>query len=234
MKNFIGVLGGMGPAATVDFMQKVIELTHAGNDQQHIPLLVSSMPDIPDRTACLLHGGASPLPALLERLQMLEKAGAACIVIPCNTAHYWFAQLQAAASVEMLNLIDLVTAAAREAGFSKVGLLATNATLATGLYQKALEKIGIACIAPEGDLQQSVMNGVYALKAGDLAQAHDLLAAPYQYLRQQKVEAVILGCTEIPLIFADEVRTHPARFLDSTQILARAVVGWYKNSIFVP
>ncbi|MCL2739555.1 MAG: amino acid racemase [Bacteroidales bacterium] len=228
-EHLIGVLGGMGPAATIDFMHKVIELTPAACDQQHIPMMVSSMPDIPDRSAHLLQGGASPLPALLHRLQLLEKAGASCIVIPCNTAHYWFPQLKAATSVAMLNLIDEVVDAACEARFSKVGLLATDATLATGIYQTALEKKGIECVAPDGVMQKAVMDGIYTYKAGDSAKARQGFEAPYCCLQQQQVGAIILGCTEIPLILADEIRKKPACFLDSNRILAQAVVRWYSG-----
>ncbi|MDR2711216.1 MAG: amino acid racemase [Burkholderiales bacterium] len=229
MDYLVGVLGGMGPAATVDFMQKLIDLTDAGSDQQHIPLLVSSIPDIPDRGAYLLNGGESPEPALLCCLQMLEQAGAACIVIPCNTAHYWFPQLKAATQAEMLNLIEAVAEAAREAGFYRVGLLATGATLATGLYQTVLERFGIDCVAPEGALQEAVMDGIHALKAGDTASARRSFDAPYRFLQEQKVEAIILGCTEIPIILAGEVREMPAFFLDSNKILAQVVVRWYEK-----
>jgi aspartate racemase len=234
MSYLVGILGGMGPAATADFMSKIIALTKAVEDQQHIPLLISSMPDIPDRSAYLMSGGSSPQPALVYRLRMLEKAGAACIVMPCNTAHYWFPQLKAATSVEMLSIIDVTVEAAREAGFSRVGLLATDATLASGLYQNALEKVGIDCVAPEGVVQKAAMAGTYALKAGDPLKARDCLEAPYQYLQLHKVEAVILGCTEIPLIMADEIRKNPTYFLDSNQILARAVVRWYENKTKKP
>jgi len=224
----LGVIGGMGPAATVDFMHKVIESTNATCDQQHIPMMVLSMPDIPDRSAHLLRGAPSPLPALLHRLQLLEKAGATCIVMPCNTAHYWFLQLKAAASVEMISLIDSVVNAAYESRFSKVGLLATDATLSTQLYQKALEEKGIECIAPQGEMQKAVMDGIYVYKAGDLEKARQSFEAPFYYLQQRQVDAVILGCTEIPLIMANEVQKTPESFLDSNKILAQAVVRWFK------
>ncbi|MDR2172825.1 MAG: amino acid racemase [Burkholderiales bacterium] len=229
MNYLVGVLGGMGPAATADFMSKIIELTEVGGDQQHIPLLISSMPDIPDRSAHLLNGGSSPQSALVHRLQMLEKAGAACIAMPCNTAHYWFSQLKAAASVDMLSIIDVTVEAAHEAGFSRVGLLATDATLQAGLYQTVLAKVGIECVAPEGAAQKAAMAGTYALKAGDPVKARDCLEVPYQYLQLHKVEAVILGCTEIPLILAKEIRKSPTYFLDSTKILAQAVIRWYES-----
>lgn len=106
MKHTIGILGGMGPAATADMLEKFVELRSANCDQQHIPLIVSSIPDIPDRTACLLSGGPSPLHYLERYLHMLEDAGAECIVIPCNTAHYWFDDLRAVAKVDMISILD--------------------------------------------------------------------------------------------------------------------------------
>ena len=228
-RDIVGVLGGMGPAATVDFMSKVIELTGADSDQQHIPLVVSSMPNIPDRSAHLLHGSSSPLPALLHRLHQLEKAGATVIVMPCNTAHYWFPQLRMAATVEMLNLIEEVVAVAQKAHFSKVGLLATSATLATLLYQKALSQTGMECIAPESTLQQEVMNSIYLCKSGNTTEARQRLEAPYRFLLQQNIEAIILGCTEIPIILAEEVLNKPDYFLDSNKILAQSLVNLYKQ-----
>ena len=104
MKHTIGILGGMGPAATADMLEKFVELRHASCDQQHIPLIVSSIPDIPDRTACLLSGGPSPYRYLERYLHMLEDAGAECIVIPCNTAHYWFDDLQNVAKARMISI----------------------------------------------------------------------------------------------------------------------------------
>ncbi|MCL2310309.1 MAG: amino acid racemase [Proteobacteria bacterium] len=228
MNYLIGVLGGMGPAATADLMNKIIELTEVTGDQQHIPLLVSSMPDIPDRGAHLLNGGASPLPALMDRLQMLEKAGAVCVVMPCNTAHYWFPQLKAAASAEMLSIIEATVEAVREAGLSEVGLLATDATLATGLYQSALEKAGIDCVVPDAVTQRTTMAGIFALKAGDPTTARRYLEAPYRYLLRE-ADAIILGCTELPLILAEEVRERPSFFFDSNKTLAQAVIRWYEG-----
>ena len=106
MKNIIGILGGMGPAATADMFQKFIQLTPAHCDQEHIPLVISSIPDIPDRTTSILHEGESPLPAMEEYMHGLERAGAKCIIIACNTAHYWYNDLKKKCNVDMLNIID--------------------------------------------------------------------------------------------------------------------------------
>ena len=217
----------MGPAATIDFMRKVVDLTPATRDQEHIPMLVLSMPDLPDRSTFLLSGGPSPFPALLSRLHTLEKAGATCIVIICNTAHYWFPQLKKAASVEMLSMIDSVAQAASAARLSKVGLLATDATVSTRLYQTAMAQKEIECNPPPDSLQKATMNSIYTYKGGDPVKARHLMEEPYQYFLQQHVDAIILGCTEVPLIMAKEAAQDPAFFLDSNKILAQAVVRWF-------
>ena len=173
MKHTIGILGGMGPAATADMLEKFVELRSANCDQQHIPLIVSSIPDIPDRTACLLSGGPSPWHYLERYLHMLEDAGAECIVIPCNTAHYWFDDLRAVAKAEMISILD-ATLSDIPPGVTRVGLLATNATLATGLYQKKMIAQGLALIQPEEAGQEQVMQAIYALKSGDKAAAQSL------------------------------------------------------------
>ena len=213
--------------ATIDFMQKVIALTQAECDQQHIPMLVASIPNIPDRSDHLLRGGPSPLPALLLRLKLLEKAGVDSIVIPCNTAHYWYDPLQAATTVEIVNLIDSVADMALEKGFSNIGLLSTDATIATCLYQNALEKRGIRCMVPLPELQKEMIVGINLYKSGRPIEARAHLEVPYCYLLQQESEAIILGCTETPLILSDEIAKNRHFFLDSNEILARTVVRRY-------
>ncbi|MGI9498397.1 MAG: aspartate/glutamate racemase family protein, partial [Geminicoccaceae bacterium] len=151
----IGVLGGMGPAATVDFMGKLVRLTSATADQDHIPLVVMSDPRIPDRVAPILDGrGASPAAAMVERAEALERAGAAALAIPCHTAHYWAFEVQAAVSLPLLHIVDAVLAdlERRQATKGSIGLLATAATLKAGLYQSKLEKAGYHCLLPDDEL----------------------------------------------------------------------------------
>ena len=122
----VGVLGGMGPLATVDFMHKLLAATPATRDQDHLPLLVSSIPQVPDRTAAYRGEGASPLPALIASGRRLVDGGASMVVMPCNTAHLWFEPLQAALGVPMLHLVDAALAEAAVAvGGAPLGLLAT-------------------------------------------------------------------------------------------------------------
>ena len=227
MKHTIGILGGMGPAATADMLEKFVALRRASCDQQHIPLIVSSIPDIPDRTACLLSGGPSPYHYLEQYLHMLEAAGAECIVIPCNTAHYWFDDLQAVAKVEMISILD-ATLNAIPASVSCVGLLATDATLAARLYQDKAAARGITLIQPEREGQAQVMQAIYALKRGDKAAAEALLLPQIRQLTAHGAQAIIMGCTEIPLIVAGHEAEFSCRFVDSTASLVRAAIRWYE------
>lgn len=228
MKHPIGILGGMGPAATADMLEKFVELRSVSCDQQHIPLIVSSIPDIPDRTACLLSGGPSPCHYLERYLHMLEDAGAECIVIPCNTAHYWFDDLRAVAKAEMISILD-ATLSEIPPGVTRVGLLATNATLATGLYQKKTIAQGLSLVQPEEVGQEQVMQAIYALKSGDKPAAQSLLYPQIGLLISRGAQVIIMGCTGIPLIVAGHENKFGRRFIDSTASLVHAAIRWYES-----
>ncbi|KKI47168.1 amino acid racemase [Hafnia alvei] len=228
MQHTIGILGGMGPAATADMLSKFVHFRHVGQDQQHIPIIACSIPDIPDRSACLLSGGPSPYDYLERYLHMLEGAGAECIVIPCNTAHYWFERLQHSAHVEMINILD-ATLAELPQHSQTIGLLATDATLATGLYQRKLVQQGKTLFVPEGKHQRAVMQAIYAYKAGDLLLSQTLLFPQIEALIERGVDTLIMGCTEIPLIINTEVARFNCTFIDSTAALVRAAIRWYEE-----
>ena len=229
MKKIIGILGGMGPAATADMFQKFIQLTPASCDQEHIPLLISSIPDIPDRSTALLKGGPSPLPAMQDYVNRLISAGAKCIVIACNTAHYWHKDLQASSSVPILSMIETTADAALQSGLKKIGILATNATLATGLYKQEIENRGLVYIEPSPEDQTLVMESIYTLKAGNFDKAHEMMVKQKDNLFTQGAEAIILGCTEVPIILSKEASAEPERYLDATLLLVKRAIHWYNE-----
>ncbi|MEL4202236.1 aspartate racemase [Plesiomonas shigelloides] len=224
----LGILGGMGPLATVDFMRKIIQSTPAGQDQAHIPMVVANVPQIPDRTQAILDAAEDPFPALLQLLRQLEQAGATLFVIPCNTAHFWFKRLTYYSRIEAISIIDCVVGAIRRRGLRRVGLLATTATVRGGLYQQELRPLGIECVLPDALMQQKVMRGIAAVKAGDVALGQRCLFEAYQALREQGAESVILGCTEIPLALETHANAHPETVIDSLAELAQACVQWYQ------
>ncbi|MDY3124301.1 MAG: amino acid racemase [[Actinobacillus] rossii] len=227
-KNVIGILGGMGPAATADMFQKFIKLTPAHCDQDHIPLLISSIPDIPDRTECILHGGEDPESVMEKYVHGLENAGATCIIMACNTAHYWFDHLKAKSHVDMLSIIDATIDEVIATGKQKIGLLATDATLATGLYKKRIEEQGLTFIRPNEESQKKVMESIYLLKSGETEHSIELMSQQRDELTKQGAEVIILGCTEVPIILAKDMENQPHLYVDSTLALVRSAIKWYQ------
>lgn len=224
-RRVVGVLGGMGPLATADFYTKLVRLTPARRDQDHLHVIIDSDPVIPDRTAAVLEGGPDPVPALAAAARRLAWAGAELIAIPCNSAHAFLDEIRRAAGVPVLDITEEVAAAAcrlRPAPRA-VGLLATSATLRTRLYHRALRARGIAVIEPEPAAQRRVMEAIHAVKAGDLGPSvrARVLEAGGALVRRG-AQAIVLGCTELPLV-ADPGEA-PAPLLDGTEILARAVI----------
>lgn len=222
----LGVLGGMGPLATVDFMGKVVRNTSARCDQQHIEMIVCSAPHIPDRTEAIRDEGIDPFPAMLEALRRLERAGAGCIAIPCNTAHHWHAALQASTELPILHIVDAVTDLLRREGIADgtIGLLATDGTLATGVYQDRLSKRGYTCLAPHTAEQVDVMRAIRLVKADRVDAAAVILEAVAQDLLERGCRRVAMACTEIPLALAGVKEPLRSRLLDPTDALARASV----------
>ncbi|KAA9000473.1 amino acid racemase [Affinibrenneria salicis] len=227
MNNMIGILGGMGPGATVDAMHKLIRNTPALSDQQHIPVIAVSIPDIPDRTQCILHHGLSPLKKMIQYMRILENAGANCIIIPCNTAHYWFDEIKSRSRVDMISIIDAACAAIHRYRINKVGLLATTATVQARIYQRKLQESGAECLTPRDNQQQQVMAAIYALKGGREEEAQRLLNPIKERMLADGVDKIILGCSEIPLILAADIRTRPENYIDATEELVRQTVNWY-------
>jgi len=222
----VGVLGGMGPLATIDFMSKVLRATPAETDQQHVPMVVSSIPQVPDRTEAFRGEGASPLEAMLASGRRLADAGAQLIVMPCNTAHLWFDELQHALGLPMLHLVeaaidDAVAAAGPRA---KVGLLATDATLASGLYVNRGASAVQWLLPTAAETLDLVMPAIAAVKAGRLEAGGALLLQAAQALQRRGAEVLILGCTEIPLVLNAE--NAPLPVVDATGALARRAVAW--------
>ncbi len=231
MKGLIGVLGGMGPAATVDLFNKFVTFTAANKDQDHVPLIISSIPDIPDRTNALLNHGMSPLPTMENYLKKLEDAGAECIIIPCNTAHFWFLELKKSCHVEMLNIVETTMNEVISTKKKNVGLLATNATLYMELYQKAIEENDLTCIKPNIDNQNLVMESIYLLKSGNLLLAESIMKKQAELLFSSGAEIIVLGCTEVPVILESEIKNNPEKYIDSTSSLVRASIDWYEKRV---
>ncbi|HDL85860.1 MAG TPA: amino acid racemase, partial [Candidatus Acetothermia bacterium] len=146
----IGILGGMGPEATVELFRRIIALTPAKRDQDHLHVLIDSNPKIPDRTAAIRGQGESPLPLLIAAAKNLERAGADFIIIPCNTAHHWLHELREIISIPIIDMIGQTAerVASQQSSAQWIGLLSTEGTLRSGLYQNAFASRGIALLVP--------------------------------------------------------------------------------------
>ncbi len=226
----LGVLGGMGPLATVDFLQKLVSLTPAKVDAGHIPVVVSSEPQIPARARGMLERGApSPLPALLARRDFLAGAGARAIVMPCNTAHYWFDDLTDGLDTPFLHIVDAVIVALDAGGRhgAKIGLIGTRATIEGRLYEDPLQDKGFECVLPDDEIMTDlVLPGITRVKESRIAEARPMLREAVERLMGAGAEAVVLGCTELP-VGLDMAEPWVAECcIDPTEALARACVDW--------
>jgi len=223
----LGILGGMGPSATIDLMGKIVALTDAKQDQDHIPMVVASVPQIPDRTEAILNAGEDPLPAMLRCIDMLERAGASMIAIPCNTAHFWYPQIAKFARVPVLNIVDACAEELRQRfnSSSRLGLLATQGTIAARVYQERLRAFQI--VLPLD--QDRVTRGISAVKMGDVEAARLLLEEAAEKLFRAECDAVIMACTEIPLALAERAKKMPSKYIDPTKALAKLCVSCSNN-----
>jgi aspartate racemase len=223
----LGVLGGMGPLASAQFMLRLTLLTPAARDQDHIPALLWSDPRVPDRTAARIAGGEDPLPALLRGIRGLEAAGATAIAIPCNTAHGWFEGMQEATRLPILHIVDAAEEELRRQGVAPgpIGLVGTAGTLAMRLYQGRLDARGWTCLTPTAEeMDRLVTPGIALVKANDVAAAYAPLAEAARLLAARGARAVVLGCTEIPLgIAAGPALPFPV--CDTIDGLARAAIA---------
>ncbi|MFJ8085280.1 aspartate/glutamate racemase family protein [Streptomyces sp. NPDC096205] len=223
----LGILGGMGPLATADFYRRLVEKTPAGSDQGHLPVLMWADPAVPDRTAALLGEGPSPVPALVEGARWLQRAGASCVAVPCNTAHAYVEQLSKAAGVEVLDMIQAALQAAAEKvpGLERVGILATRGTRLAGLYERAGARLDIEAIQVPARVQHEYVDAaIRAVKGGvDLDGAEQRIAAAAETLKEQGAQVAIAACTEIPLVSGAAARVLPV--VDSTDALVDAALG---------
>jgi aspartate racemase len=228
----IGILGGMGPLATVDLMRKIVELTPALRDQDHVPVVVVSDPRVPDRVGPALgRSSVSPVPAMQAGIAALERAGADCIAIACNTAHYWYDELQSGTGLPILHIVDAVAHELRaHAGGGPVALLATSATLMTRLYHDRLAQHGFACIEPGEAEQESLIHAAIILvKQNRAREAGPLLLEAIERMRVRGAHSVVLACTELPVALSAVAPPAEPVIVDATAALAQACLSWWKG-----
>jgi aspartate racemase len=227
----LGIFGGMGPEATANMYQLIVKLTPANRDQDHIPTLIYSFPQVPDRTTAIQNGDPSIVPYLAEGVTRLRNAGASFIIIPCNTAHYYYERMQAAVDIPILNMIretahDVVT---RYPESRRIGLLATSGTIRSGLYEREFALHGRQTIIPDESVEADyVMKAIARIKAGDTGrESEDLLATAGAHLEAKGAQVLVLGCTEIPLAFNPGRAKVPV--VNATRVLAEAAIRTFRE-----
>ncbi len=196
----LGVIGGMGPLATQLLYKRIIENTDANCDQDHMDMIILSHASIPDRTAAIKSGETKKVfDILLKDAKMLENNGVQAIAIPCNTSHYFYTELQDKINIPIINMVKKTceNIKKKNPGVKKVGLLATDGTVYTGIYAKECENLGIECLNPREDIQKIVMDIIYnQIKMGKPGNMEDFKIID-EYLKEEGCEAGILACTEL-------------------------------------
>ncbi len=227
--GWLGVLGGMGPLATADFLAKLALATPARTDQEHIPVLVYGNCTTPDRTAAALARGKSPVPYLLDGAAFLAGQGVDAIAIPCNSAHCWYEQVALHVDRPVLHIVDACVEFLQQHNPSaqRVGVLSTEGTARMAIYPQRLAARGMEALVPDAaEFAEWVSPGIARVKAGDVVGAGHLLEQAARRLFERGAEAVILGCTEIPLGLREQTERWPGRYIDSSAALAQAAVAF--------
>jgi aspartate racemase len=222
-----GVIGGMGPAATVDFMRRLIAATPAQDDMDHLRVLVDNNPKVPSRIAALIEGtGADPAPALCEMAKGLEAQGADFLVMPCNTAHYYLPAIARSVHIPVLDMVGL--SVQKLAGAHpqplRIGLLASPAVRLVGLYQKRIEEMGMQAIFPSPHYENILLKVIKAVKSGQLETGHHQnYAAVAENLMDAGADAFLIACTELSVIGPPRIAAIP--IVDSLDVLVEATIA---------
>lgn len=219
----LGIIGGLGPMATAYFMQLVTQMSDAATDQEHIELLLHSRPRIPDRTCYILDKNReNPVPQMIEVGRGLARCGAEIIAIPCITAHYFQKELEESIGVPILNAIEETSLCLRSGGIQKVGVMATDGTVRSGLFQSVLGTNGIDCFLPDRERQRQVMHIIYEnVKAGKPVEMC-LFQDVAKSLFNRGAQVILLACTELSLVGRDNRLGEG--YLDVMEVLARKAV----------
>jgi aspartate racemase len=231
----VGVIGGLGPEATHDFFGKVLVHSHAGTDQEHLHLIIENNPKTPNRNDAIAGTGPSSGPALAAMAKALERAGADFIVMACNTAHAFDADIRPAIRIPFVSLIEEVVAEVgrNHSTVKRVGLLAAQGCLDSGIYHGAFARRDIEVIQLDGASQAQFMTLLYRIKSG--ARGSDVRASMRQLgerLVSAGADVLIAGCTEVPLVLSAGEISRP--LIDSTDVLARRCVAYARRTEPLP
>jgi aspartate racemase len=222
----VGIIGGMGPEATLDLFYKIIKATPVKKDQDHIHIIIDNFPQIPDRTAFLLGKGENPLPYILKSVKTLEKANVNVLCMPCNTAHYFVEDIRNATRLPFISIIEstLDKIKSRFKNSKNIGLLVTDGTIIGRVYHKVFEVEGYKIITPSEEKQNEVMKIIYSIKAGKIEENVQTFEEIIEHMKFLGSELIVLGCTELPILLKYFKPSIP--LVDVTSCLAKEVVNF--------
>ncbi|XUY30421.1 aspartate/glutamate racemase family protein (plasmid) [Agrobacterium sp. rho-8.1] len=202
----LGIIGGLGPLASANFCEVLTKLTPVAGDQDHIPLVMLNVTHTPDRTVAIVESGPSPLPSLSSAIKTLNQLGVELVVMTCNTAHHWFDELSSQSRARMLHIADCtITDIMQRSLGRRIAVLGTEGTVRSGFYQRKLAAAGYEPIVPSDRLQLEVKSIINYVKSGHLIEANTAATNIHAHLGELKADAVILACTELPIVWRSRV-----------------------------
>lgn len=223
----IGIIGGMGPAATVDLFAKLVDATGAATDQDHLRILIDNNPRIPNRNDAIAGLGPSPGPNLAASARGLQAAGADFLVIACNTAHAFQGEIEAAVTIPLLSMIEATADAAGKV--DRVGVLAADGCRGAHLYEQAFEQRGVTVLTLDGEAQAEFMKLVFRVKAGDVGDdVRRRMESLAQSLYARGAKAIVAACTEVPLVLSADALAVPV--INSTDALVSRAIAYARGN----
>ncbi len=219
----LGIIGGVGPLATMYFGDMIVRMTDAAQDQDHLNTIILNDTSIPDRTAFILdRTKPDPVPRLISDAQLLESLGAGVLAIPCNTAHTFYEDIQGSVGIPLVHMVNETVRRAAAHGAVRVGILATTGTVRAGVYQEACRREGLTPVIPDADVQAKIMDVIYdQVKAGKPADT-DMWQAITDSMDTERCDRIILGCTELSIVKKELALGN--RYIDAMQVLSEAVI----------
>lgn len=225
MKNItVGVLGGLGPMASVYFYEMVVKMTDAKTDQEHVDMIITNRATTPDRTAFIVgNSDEDPSNILIDDAKKLEKYGVDFIVMTCNTAHYFYKKISNAVNTPLINIVEETIKHAKSTNHKKLGILATTGNIKTCLYQDMCDKYDIEYLVLDENKQSQIMEIIYDdIKSGKPANM-DKFNSIVDYLKENNCDGAILGCTELSILKNDN-NLDGKFYIDSLEILAKETI----------
>lgn len=231
MKKTLGVIGGMGPLATVKLFEKIVLLTDAQSDQEHVHIIIDNNTLISDRSTYILAGGEDPRNELISSAKKLQDMGADFLIMPCNTAHYFYDEVVDNISIPFLNMIEETARYIIEnhKDIKSIGLLATEGTYNTGVYDKTFNKYGLNIIIPSLQKQAYIMELIYNIKKGIHQDNLEGYYKAMEEIREQNVDHFIMGCTELSV--ALQLYNLKGNYIDAMDVVAKKAIEYSGSKV---